>query len=243
MKKLMVAVAMLGSASVAQADDVLRVATEGAYPPFNSKTADGELVGFDVDIAKALCEQMNRECEIVAQDWDGIIPGLVNDKYDVIIASMSITDERKEAIDFSDPYYSNYLSVVAADGSSITLDSLGEHSIGAQRSTIGSQWAEDNYSRRGDIKLYDTNPAAFSDLEAGRIETVVADFLPAAEWLKDKGDYQAIVEKIDIGDKIGIGVRKGEDELREALNGAITAIRENDTYQTISAEYFGVDIF
>ncbi|WP_299297255.1 transporter substrate-binding domain-containing protein [uncultured Tateyamaria sp.] len=245
MKFSVLAVGLLagGLASAASAQDVLRIATEGAYPPFNNVTADGELVGFDVEIAEALCAAMERECEIVAQDWDGIIPGLVNDKYDAIIASMSITEERKQAIDFSAPYYSNYLSVVGADGTTATLEKLGDVSIGAQRSTTGSQWAEDTYGNRADIRLYDTNPAAFSDLSSGRVETVVADFLPAAAWVKDNEGFGFVAEKIDIADQIGIGVRKGEDALRDDLNTAIEAIRADGTYQTISIKYFGIDIF
>lgn len=234
------AVATLGTAS---AEEKLRIATEGAYPPFSNVTADGELVGFDVEIARALCARMQRDCEIVAQDWDGIIPGLVNDKYDAIVASMSITDERKQAIDFTNPYYSNYLSVVAREGAEITLDNLGDRTIGAQRSTIGSQWTEDNYGRRGDIKLYDTNPAAFSDLKAGRVDAVVADFLPGTDWASQNDGFGLAVDKIDIGDMIGIGIRQGEGDLKDAFNAALDAIRADGTYQKISNEYFGTDIF
>lgn len=244
MKKLTFTVIMTAlSINAASAEDVLRIATEGAYPPFNNVTADGKLIGFDVEIAEALCAQMKRNCEIVAQDWDGIIPGLVNDKYDAIVASMSITDERKQVIDFTNPYYSNYLSVVAAAGTDVTLENLDKKAIGAQRSTIGSQWAEDNYGRRGDINLYDTNPAAFSDLKAGRIEAVVVDFLPGAAWIGENEGYALAVDKIDIGDLIGIGVRKGEADLTDAFNAALEAIRADGTYQRISTSYFGTDIF
>lgn len=237
------AIVGLAITSAAYAQDTLRIATEGAYPPFNNVTADGKLVGFDVEIAEALCAAMERTCEIVAQDWDGIIPGLVNDKYDAIIASMSITEERDAVIDFTNPYYSNYLSVVASEGADVTLENLGEKAIGAQRSTIGSQWAEDNYGRRGNINLYDTNPAAFSDLQAGRIEAVIVDFLPAADWIGDNQGYALAVDKIDIGDVIGIGVREGETDLTDAFNAALEAIRADGTYQRISTSHFGTDIF
>lgn len=229
--------------SAAHAQDVLRIASEGAYPPFNNVNANGELVGFDIDIANALCTEMQRECEIVAQDWDGIIPGLVNDKYDAIIASMSITEERLEAIDFTNPYYSNYLSVVAADGTTITQETLGDAPVGAQRSTIGSQWAEDTLGSRADIRLYDTLPATMSDLQAGRIGSAVVDFLPAAAWMEENEGYGLVGERIDIDDKIGIGVRKDETELTAAFNEALDAIREKGTYEEISVKYFGVDIF
>lgn len=229
--------------STAHAQDVLRIASEGAYPPFNNVNANGELVGFDIDIANALCTEMQRECEIVAQDWDGIIPGLVNDKYDAIIASMSITEERLEAINFTNPYYSNYLSVISADDTTITQETLGDAPVGAQRSTIGSQWAEDTLGSRADIRLYDTLPATMSDLQAGRIGSAIVDFLPAAAWIEENEGYSLVGERIDIEDKIGIGVRKDDTDLTTAFNAALDAIREKGTYKEISMKYFGVDIF
>lgn len=229
--------------TAAASAETLTIATEGAYPPFNNTTADGELVGFDVDIAKALCAEMQRECEIVAQDWDGIIPGLVQEKYDAIVASMSITEERLETIDFTNPYYSNYLAIVAKDGGSMSIGDVEGKAIGAQRSTVASEWAEDQYGRRGDIKLYDTQTAAYSDLTAGRIDVLVSDFLPASEWLGENPDYALIGEKIDIDDKIGIGIRQDEGELKDALNSALQAIRDNGKYKEINDQYFPVDIF
>lgn len=115
-KTLLLSILLSASAmfvTAAQAQDTIKIATEGAYPPFNAKDASGALIGFDVEIANALCEEMKMKCEIVAQDWDGIIPGLVAKKYDAIVASMSITDERKEKVDFTGRYYSNYLRIVA----------------------------------------------------------------------------------------------------------------------------------
>ena len=242
LKTLAFAAAATLATSAASAE-TLTIATEGAYPPFNNTTADGKLVGFDVDIAKALCEAMQRDCEIVAQDWDGIIPGLVQNKYDAIVASMSITEERLQTIDFTNPYYSNYLALVAKDGGSMSMADVDGKSVGAQRSTIASEWAEDEFGRRGDVKLYDTQTAAYGDLTAGRIDVLVSDYLPVAEWLKENSDYALIGEKIDIHDQIGIGIRQGEDELKEALNAAIEAIRADGTYKAINDQYFPVDIF
>ncbi|MDH3660214.1 MAG: transporter substrate-binding domain-containing protein [Alphaproteobacteria bacterium] len=241
--KILAALAALTLGAAAASAETLTIATEGAYPPFNNTTADGELVGFDVDIANALCEAMQRECEIVAQDWDGIIPGLVQEKYDAIVASMSITEERLQSIDFTNPYYSNYLALVAKDGGSMSMDDVDGKAIGAQRSTIASEWAEDTYGRRGDVKLYDTQTAAYSDLTAGRIDVLVSDHLPVAEWLKENPDYALIGDKIDIDDKIGIGIRQGEDELKDAFNAALEQIRSDGTYKVINDQYFPVDIF
>ena len=124
----------------AQADKI-RIATEGAYPPFNMKNTKGELTGFDVEIAKALCEQMKADCEIVAQDWDGIIPGLLAKKYDAIIASMSITAERQKKVSFTDPYYSNYLRFIAKknSGLSVSKSGLKGKNLGAQNKYLKKQ--------------------------------------------------------------------------------------------------------
>jgi len=234
--------ALILSVSAANAQ-TLKIATEGAYPPFNTKSADGQLGGFDVDIAKALCTQMKRECEIVAQDWDGIIPGLVNKKYDAIVASMSITPERKQTIDFTDRYYSNYISVIAPKASGLKMTDLASKTVGAQRSTIAATWAEDEFGRRGDVKLYDTQTAAYADLEAGRIDALVSDYLPVLDWLKKKPKYDFIGSKIDINDQIGIGLRKGEADLKQSFNEALKSIRSNGAYQKINDKYFSVDIY
>jgi polar amino acid transport system substrate-binding protein len=241
-KSILAAAIALSMAGAATAED-LRIATEGAYPPFNEKNAAGELIGFDVDIAKALCAEMERSCEIVAQDWDGIIPGLVNNKYDAIIASMSITEERLESIDFTDPYYSNYIAIVAKEGSGFMVDDVTSKAIGAQRSTVASEWAEEAAGSRGDVKLYDTQTAAYSDLESGRIDALVSDLLPAVDWMKENPGFAIVGDKIDIDDKIGIGLRKGENDLKAAFNEALATIRENGTYAEISDKYFGVDIY
>ncbi|MEM9028713.1 MAG: ABC transporter substrate-binding protein [Pseudomonadota bacterium] len=226
------------------AQDKIKIATEGAYPPFNNKDAAGNLVGFDVDIAKALCAEMKATCEIVAQDWDGIIPGLVAKKYDAIIASMSITDERKKTVDFTGKYYANHLRMLAKVNSGIKgTGDLSGKTVGAQRATVAAKWAEDKLGRRASVKLYDTQTAAYADLEAGRLDVLVSDVYPAFDWLKGKSGFEFVGEKIDIDDQIGIAVRKGEDGLREKLNKAIAAIRANGTYAKINAKYFPFDIY
>ena len=239
------AAALLATTSFAWADipNPLRIATEGAYPPFNSVDANGQLVGFDVDIAKALCAEMKANCEIVAQDWDGIIPALVANKYDAIIASMSITDERKQSIDFTNKYYSNYLAVIAPSGGVTGPSDLNRKTVGAQRSTLASQWAEDQLMGRASIKLYDTQTAAYADLQAGRLDAMVSDIYPAMDWLTSVSGFQLAGEKIDINDQIGIGIRQNEAGLKASFNAAIDAIRTNGVYAEINAKYFSADIY
>ena len=248
LKHLLIATVLaLVAAGPAQSADTLRIGTEGAYPPFNLIGPDGELKGFDIDIARALCEEMNRDCEFVTQDWDGIIPGLLAGKYDCIIASMSITPERDKAVDFTERYYSNKLRFVAPKSSDIkpTEASLEGKTVGAQRATISSQWLKENMGDIVDIKLYDTQENAYLDLGSGRIDAVLADMLVTYEWLEsDAGSsYEFKGEAVYSGDRIAIAVPEGNDELRKEFNRAIEAIREDGTYQEINARYFPFDIY
>ena len=246
MKKLLtiLAVALVASGT-ASAADTLRMGTEGAYPPFNMIDSNGKLQGFDVDIGNALCEEMKVKCTWVTQDWDGIIPGLLAKKYDTIIASMSITDERKKAVDFTGRYYSNKLSFIRKKGASVTQDTLKGKTLGAQRATIAAQHIEKAYGKDVDVKLYDTQENAFLDLASGRLDVMVVDFGVGYTWLEsDEGkDFEFFGKAADIDDRIGIAVRKGSPELVGKLNAAIKAIRENGTYAKINAKYFPFDIY
>ncbi len=240
-------VAVLAFGAVAaQASDSIRIATEGAFPPFNTIDDKGQPQGFDVDIARALCAQMKADCEIVTQDWDGIIPGLLAKKYDAIIASMSITPERLEAVAFSDPYYSNKLQFVAPKGKEFNLsaDGLKGKTVGAQRATISAQWLEEH--RPGaDIKLYGTQEEAFLDLASGRLDVVLNDVYVTYDWLKsDAGkDFEFKGQPVFDDDKIAVALRKGDDALREKINKALAEIIANGTYEKINADYFPFSIY
>ena len=243
MKRILLALAVLVLVSGNAVADKVRIGTEGAYPPFNMIDKNGKPAGFDVDIAKALCEKMSADCTFVTQDWDGIIPGLLARKYDAIVASMSITDERKKAVDFTDRYYSNSLRFIAKKGSGIDPNKLKGKSIGAQRATIAANYAEEVKDAKA--KLYDTQENAYLDLSSGRIDLLVTDMLPGYDWLQSeqgKG-FEFIGENIDIDDKIGIAVRKGDDKLRKSLNKAIAAIIADGTYAKINAKYFPFSIY
>ncbi len=241
-RMLLAALALMLVSGIALADKI-RIGTEGAYPPFNMIDKDGKLAGFDIDIAKALCDKMGAECTFVTQDWDGIIPGLLAGKYDAIIASMSITDERKKAVDFTDRYYSNSLALIAKKGSKVDPDNLSGLSVGAQRATIAAEHAAKIEGAK--VKLYDTQENAYLDLASGRIDVLVTDRLPGYDWLRSPQgkEFQFIGDAIDIGDQIGIAVRKGEDTLRERFNKAIQAIRADGTYDKINAKYFPFSIY
>lgn len=246
-KILFAAVASLAIGTSAVAAEKLKVGTEGAYPPFNLIDASGKVVGFDIDIANALCAEMKDECEIVTSDWDGIIPALNAKKFDMIVASMSITDERKQAVDFTNPYYTNKLQFIAPKSSDLKTDkaSLKGKVIGAQRATIAGTWLEDNLGDVVEIKLYDTQENAYLDLSSGRVDGVLADKFVNWEWLKsDAGkNYEFKGEPVFDNDKIAIAVRKGDSALTAKLNAALKAIVDNGTYKKINDKYFPFSIY
>ncbi|WP_372862042.1 ABC transporter substrate-binding protein [Psychrobacter sp.] len=223
--------------------DVLRIGTEGAYAPFNYTNADGTLGGFDVDIANAICADMKVTCEITAQDWDGIIPGLKAGKYDAIVAAMSVTPEREQQVSFTEPYFSNTLVFLAKKDSSFdpsNSDDINVHSIAAQRSTISSQWLEKVYPN-ADMKLYDTLSNAFLDLGSNRVDAMVSDKLPALEWLGSTSGSQYALkgQEIDINDNFAIAVRPG-DALQAKINKSLVNIKADGTYDKINQKYFAI---
>jgi lysine-arginine-ornithine-binding protein len=222
-----------------------KVGSEGAYPPFNTKDASGNITGFDVDIAMAICAEMKADCTVVAQDWDGMIPALQNKKFDFIVASMSITEERLKAVNFTDPYYSNKLQYVAKKGVDldISADSIKTKKIGAQRATIAAEWLEKNVPG-AQVSLYDTQENAWLDLEAGRTDAVIADVYPAYEWLQsDTGkNFEFKGEPVFDDDKIGIAVRKADTELLAKLNTALKAVMDSGKYDEINKKYFPFSI-
>ena len=233
------------------AADKIVIGTEGAYPPFNNLQADGTLTGFDVDIAKALCDEMKAECTFVTQDWDGIIPALQAKKFDAIIASMSITAERKEKVDFTNKYYNTPPAIAVPKDSTITEATeagLDGKVLGAQASTTHSNYGE-AHMKKAELKLYPTAEEYKLDLVNGRVDAVIDDVVVLSEWLKSEdGACCKILGTLPIdpvinGEGAGIAVRKGDDALREKFNAAIKAIRDNGKYKEINAKYFNFDVY
>ncbi|OKL43129.1 ABC transporter substrate-binding protein [Pseudovibrio exalbescens] len=244
------AVATIGGAHAKEWTKV-RMGTEGAYPPFNYTTADGKLVGFDIEIGNALCEELKIECEWVTQDWDGIIPGLVAGKYDTILASMSITPERQEQISFSEKYYNTPPAIAVPKDSEltgITMEDLKDISIGAQSSTTHSVYAEEFFTE-SDVRLYPTAEEYKLDLESGRVDAVVDDVMVLSQWIEsEEGSCCKILGTLKSvprihGEGAGIGVRKGDEDLAAMFSEAIKAIRANGKYKEINDKYFNFDVY
>lgn len=247
-----IAAAALFLSTGAFAADKIKIGTEGAYPPFNSITADGKVVGFDVDIANALCEKMKAECEIVTQDWDGIIPGLIAKKYDAIIASMSITDERKKQVAFTNPYYKSALTFVAKKGSGITeinADTLKGKTVGAQAGTTQADYIAAAFPDI-ELKAYPTQDEVNLDLVNGRLDLGVSDLFPMMDWI-DQGKDGACCELVGkpvldpqyAGQGAGIAIRQEDTALLAAMNKALEEIVADGTYKAINDKYFKINIF
>lgn len=252
MNRIILAAATLAlTLGAAGAQEKLRIGTEGEYPPFNYLDSAGELKGFDIDIANALCAKMEVECEFVTQEWDGMIPGLQAKKYDAIIASMSITDERKEQVDFTDKYYNTPPGLAVPKDSDLTEatpEALAGKTVGAQSSTTHANYAEAKFEDT-EIRRYPTAEEYKLDLESGRIDAAIDDVVVLSEWLEsDEGDCCKLLgtltpDPVINGEGAGIAIRKGETELRDKLNAAIDEIRADGTYEEINEKYFDFDVY
>ncbi|MDK9736606.1 ABC transporter substrate-binding protein [Vibrio sp. D404a] len=253
MKKwlLVAALAATAATGVAQAKEwkTVRFGIEGAYPPFSWTEADGSIKGFDVDMANALCTEMQVKCKIVAQDWDGIIPSLLARKYDAIIAAMSITEERKKKVDFTGKYAQIPNKFIAKKGAGLDFDNLDGVKIGVQRATTHDKYLTDNY-KDVEIVRYGSFDEAYLDLNNGRIAAVLGDASALEEGVINKAGGEAyefvgpsLTDPKWFGDGMGIAVRKQDKDLTKKLDEAIISLREKGIYQDIAAKYFNYDVY
>ena len=256
MKKLIavavVAMMILGTSVSANEWNKIRIGVEGAYPPFSWVDKDGTLKGFDIDIAMALCEEIGAECVLVPQDWDGIIPALLARKYDAIIASMSITEERKKKVAFSEKYYNTPAKFARKKGSGITISKAGlkGKTVGVQRATTHDNFITGEFGDSVEIKRYGTQDEAYLDAIAGRVDLLLADSIAMDDgFLKtDKGKGWEFVgpgysDPKYFGVGAGIAVRKSDGELAKLFSLAIKVIRSNGVYHMINGKYFAFDVY
>ncbi len=251
MKKVILSACFIAFISITTYANALsiKMGTEGAYPPFNFMDSDGNPGGFDVEIGNALCEAMGAECTWITSDWDGIIPALQAKKFDTIVASMSITDERKKKINFTNKYYSSPVKFIRLKGKSYTPEDIKGKVVGTQGGTVTDDFLKATFGKSIKLKTYKTQDEANLDLLNGRLDLVAADgavldgFLNSPKGKKVEFVGKNYNDKEILGEGIGIGVRKEDNDLREKLNAAIKEIRANGTYQKINAKYFNFDIY
>lgn len=245
------ALLLAGAATQAGAQTRIGIAAE-PYPPFSSPDAAGNWVGWEIEIIEAVCAAAELDCVITPTAWDGIIPALVSGRIDAIMNSMSITEDRLQTIDFSDPYYNTPAVIVGQRGQTYapTPEGLAGLVLGVQVSTIHQTYAQAYFEGATEIRTYQTQDEANQDLAAGRIDATQADsmamddFLATAEGTACCELRGAVApDEAILGAGVGAGVRKGDDALREAINGGIAAILADGSYDAITARYFASSIY
>ena len=240
------AVAMMATSVPAMADLKFGVAAE-PYPPFSSKDASGKWVGWEIDLMDAVCAELKEKCEVAEVAWDGIIPALQAKQFDLIWSSMSITEERKKTIDFSDMYYNTPTVVIGAKNGDldITPEHLKGKILGVQVSTIHERYAQKFFGAAGaDVKTYATQDEANADLAAGRLDYVQADGSALDAFLQtDQGKAccemkgQVPHDSETLGEGVGAGILKENTALKERINGAIAALAKAGKFEEITAKY------
>ncbi|AOE83576.1 transporter substrate-binding domain-containing protein [Pseudomonas sp. TCU-HL1] len=235
----------------AQAEPIRFALAAEPYPPFSVRHPDGQWTGFEPDLIRKLCADMQAECVIEEVAWDGIIPALLAKKVDVIFNSMSITEEREKQIAFSRPYYNSPTVIVAPQALEVnaTPESMKGKAIGVQISTNNSSYVKKFYEGVADVRYYDTQDSVNADLTAGRIDLMLADGLGVADFVKSADAHAAsLVVKGEVphdavlGRGMGAGVRKEDQALRARLDDAIGKLLASEDYKTISARYFDVSV-
>jgi arginine/ornithine transport system substrate-binding protein len=233
------------AAAPADAETKYKIATEGTYPPWSYKDVSGKLVGWDVDIASALCEKMKASCEIIAQDWDGIIPSLLARKYDFIVASMGITEKRKQQVAFTDRYKETISQFVIKKGTvkDFTPQGLAGKRIGVQRGSIQHDFLIKTFPK-AEIAVFDKPTDVELDLLSERIDLLFANKITSFIGLLKRPEAAAFelagpeFKGGLLGDGNGIALRKDDTKLLAELNAALAAIMADGTYDRITAKYF-----
>ena len=255
--------------SVSANADKIRIGTEGAYPPWNSKDASGKLIGFEVELAWTLCRYIGQQCEIVEQDWDGMIPALIMRKFDAIMAGMSITDERKKAINFSQGYADEVASLAVMKGSNlegmqtseginlsiksgavkkdlkIITSALAGKTVCVQTATIHQNFLESGDVGKVNVRTYKTQDEVNLDLTSGRCDVALAAAVAFTDYAEKSGKPVALVGPTfsggAFGNGVGVGIRKDDTELLKAFNSAINKARKNGDISRIATKWFGFD--
>ena len=249
--------------------DKIRIGTEGAYPPWNSKDESGKLIGFEVELAWTLCRYIGQQCVIVEQDWDGMIPALIMRKFDAIMAGMSITAERQKAISFSQGYADEVASLAVMKGSSLEgLDTpaginltkpnaaakkalktltgaLAGKTVCVQTATIHQNFLDSGDVGKVNVRTYKTQDEVNLDLASGRCDAALAAAVAFSDYAEKSGKPVVLTGPTfsggAFGNGVGVGIRKDDTELLNAFNSAINKARKNGDISRIATKWFGFD--
>lgn len=250
MKKALFAIAgvlAMTSAVEAKEWDTIRAGVDSPYPPFEYKAPDGTLTGFEIELGNQVCQEITgNDCEWVVQAWDGIIPGLLARKYDMIFSSMSINEERKKRVLFSDPYYTTPSAFFSPDGNGFDPDNAGGTRIGVQRATIQDTYVTELLTD-AEVVRYTTADDMVVDLQGGRLNAMFIDAPVGLEMLEGNDDISQVGDFIKepkriFGEGVGAAFRKRDAELEEKVSEALEKIKNDGRYDTIMQKYFDIDI-
>ncbi|MBF7141581.1 MULTISPECIES: transporter substrate-binding domain-containing protein [Pseudomonas] len=224
----------------------LRFGVDPSYAPFESKAADGSLVGFDIDLGNAICKELKVTCKWVESDFDGMIPGLKANKFDGVISSMTVTPAREKAIDFSNELFSGPTAYVGKKGGvTLTLEGLKGKTVGYEQGTIQEAYAKAVLDKAGvKTQAYQNQDQVYADLTSGRLDASIQDMLQAElGFLKSPQGADYTVSEPLTSDylpaKTAVGINKGNKELQALLNKGIEALHKDGTYSEIQKKHFG----
>ncbi|RWR03894.1 cystine transporter subunit [[Pantoea] beijingensis] len=222
----------------------LLVGLEGTYPPFSFQDENGKLAGFEVDFATALAQHLGVKANLKPTKWDGMLASLDSKRIDVVINQVTISDERKKKYDFSTPYTVSGIQALtkAADAGTITKpQDLSGKKVGVGLGSNYEQWLRDNV-KGVDIRTYDDDPTKYQDLRVGRINAILVDRLAALDLVKKTGNTLAAAGPAFSRQEAGVALRKGNDDLLKAIDGAIADMQKDGTLAKLSEKWFGADV-
>jgi lysine/arginine/ornithine transport system substrate-binding protein len=247
------ALCMAAGSALAKEYKELRFGVDPSYAPFESKAADGSLVGFDIDLGNAICAELKVKCKWVESDFDGMIPGLNANKFDGVISSMTVTPAREKAIDFSSELFSGPTSYVFKKGSGLSDDvaSLKGKSVGYEQGTIQEAYAKKHWAPAGvEVVPYQNQTQVLSDLTAGRLDASLQDAVQADEGFLKKPEGKGfgfagkeLVDPQTLGEGAAIGLRKEDKELKADIDKAIAGMLKDGTYKKLEKKYFNFDVY
>jgi len=241
MKKWIAAAALASLAMNAYAVDKIRFAVSATYPPFESLDYNNQIVGFDIDLAKALCAEIKAECSFTNNAFDTLIPSLKFRRYDAVISGMDITAERSKQVDFTQPYYANSAIVIAQKGQFTDFSQLKGKRVGVENGTTHQKYLMEKHPEVIAV-AYDSYQNAILDLKNGRLNGVFGDSAVVSQWLKANSDLSSVGEHITdpdyFGTGLGIAVRQGNAPLLAAFNRALSTLKSNGRWQQINQKWF-----
>jgi histidine transport system substrate-binding protein len=250
---LCVALVVMATGAMAKEWKTVRIEVDASYPPFESKAPDGSIVGFDADLTRALCAKMNVKCVWVAQDLDGIIPALKARKFDAIISSLSVTDQRREQIDFSDKLFDAPARMIAKTGSPLrpTPESLKGRHVNVEQGSTQVPYSKAWWEPKGVVVVsYQNQDEVYADLASGRRDAALQDEVQAdAGFLKTpRGEGfgwagPQVRDPKTIGEGTAIGLRKGDAELKAKFDQALAEVHQDGTFNKLEKRYFDFDIY